>query len=257
MKTRVLAAALGAAFATADAGSLHAEEELLTDRPDFTETSVVVAPKRIQLEGGFTYEEGDGYVLRTAPELLARVGVLPRAELRLGYDAAFGSAGGTSLDAGSVYAGSKIQLGPFGAHWGLAAIPAFTFSGSDVGIDDVSGDTAFELIFAWSRDLDDRWSLGGIAGPVWDEMDGEGEDVVVATVALGTSVNDRIGAFLEWAAEFASRSDGDDTHLAHHGYTLAMGPRAQLDLHGGVGLTDESPDWFLGAGFAVKWGGGE
>jgi len=251
MKTRLMA--LAVAFLIVWVGHAHAEEELLTDRPDFTETSVVVAPGRLQIEGGFTYEEGEGYVARTAPELLARIGVLPRAELRLGFDQAWVSPAGSFDDAATFYVGSKIQFGPAGASWGLAAIPAIVFTSVDAGIDDVSGDTSFELILAWSRDLDERWSLGGIVGPVWSDLDGEGDDVVVATVALGTGLGDKIGAFLEWAAELP-QDGAEGTHLAHHGYTYALGERAQLDVHGAVGLTDASPDWFLGVGFAFKGG---
>jgi hypothetical protein len=60
------------------------EPELESDRPDFTESAVVVPGGSVQLEGGGTWLHGDGgRDLLSGPELLLRWGVSRSVELRL------------------------------------------------------------------------------------------------------------------------------------------------------------------------------
>jgi hypothetical protein len=56
---------------------------LITDRPDFTESVEAVPSGRVQVEGGITYAREGDEDAATVPELLARIGIMPRAELRL------------------------------------------------------------------------------------------------------------------------------------------------------------------------------
>jgi outer membrane putative beta-barrel porin/alpha-amylase len=237
------------------------EAELLTDRPDFTETSFVVRPGRVQIEGGLTvqweprsWRQDSLATLRitrygttsTLPEALMRVGLLPRLELRLGFPDLVrvpDLEGGNQIQQGDSYLGAKIQLGPDGAPFGFAVIPAVSLP---TGGDLVTSDSVDpEIVLTWSRDLGEVWSLGGIVGHARSD-DGA---TTFPTVSLARSLGERTGTFLEWAAELV---DGEDSHLIHHGYTFALGPNAQLDLHGGGGLTDSAPDFFIGAGFAFR-----
>jgi len=65
------------------AGDHFLEEPLVTDRPDFTESSSTVGRGLLQLEGGFTFAEFEGGAeVTTLGEVLARWGVAPKLELR-------------------------------------------------------------------------------------------------------------------------------------------------------------------------------
>ena len=60
-----------------------AEEPLVTDRPDFTESSSTVGSGVFQLEGGITYADlRGGTEVTTVGEILARWGVAEKLELR-------------------------------------------------------------------------------------------------------------------------------------------------------------------------------
>src|SRR5437870_3062683 len=85
-RLRILAALLlTAAWLSTGAIASGAEEpELVTDRPDFTESSLVVPRGRLQIEGGFSYTRGNsGERAWNLPEMLLRLGVASRWELRL------------------------------------------------------------------------------------------------------------------------------------------------------------------------------
>lgn len=223
----------------------RADDELLTDRPDFTETTVAVSPGRFQIEAGFTStrETGGAGDAAThavnAPEALLRVGWLRGMELRLGFDSRFAR---DVASLGEGYLGLKLELAPAGAPVGLALIPAVT---GPIWKDDADQpETGAEIVLAWSRPLPEPWSVGGIVGWAFAE-----DDAIGGTVSVARALGDRWGTFIEWAGE---RAGGEGMHLLHHGYTLGLGPNVQLDAHVGLGLGDQAMDWFAGGGLAVR-----
>jgi hypothetical protein len=160
--------------------------------------------------------------------------------LRLGLDYTWQDGRFSAGEAVDGYVGAKLQLSS-GGFLDLALIPAITVPAW--GEDDVDP----ELVLAWSRELPSPWSVGGIVGFTWG--DGNEENVMTATVSLAAPIGQRFGTFLEWASE---TTDEEMTSLIHHGYTFGLGPNVQLDLHGALGLDADAPDFFLGAGFALR-----
>lgn len=227
--------------------------ELLTDRPDFTETSFVVPLHSLQLESGFTYtdESGPAGHVLNLPELLLRYGFGRRTELRLGVPDYIRSRGAGSRgdDFGDLYLGFKQQLGPPDASYGFALIPALTLPTGGGRVS--SGAVDPEMVVTWSKDLSERWSVGGILGFGWPTENGERRFSFFPTVSFARSLSERWGTFLEWAGEFPER--GRSSQVLHHGYTYALSPVSQLDLHFGAGITREAPDFFIGAGYAVRF----
>jgi len=65
------------------------DEPLITDRPDFTESTDAVPRGHLQLEAGYTFtydrEKLDRTRDHTSPEILLRIGLVDRLELRLGW----------------------------------------------------------------------------------------------------------------------------------------------------------------------------
>jgi hypothetical protein len=227
------------------------EPELLTDRPDFTETSFAVPAGSLQFESGFTYTNGaDGERGFNAPEILLRYGIRPRTELRLGFpDYVTVRGGGQRVGQwGDTYLGFKQELGKRGGTYAFSMIPAVTLptGGSDVSSDRVDP----EFVLTWSRELGPQWSVGGIVGYAWATEEDERNGILFPTLSFARSLSDRVGTFFEYAAEFPER--GGDAHLFHHGYTYALSPVRQLDFHVGVGLSAAAPDFFIAAGYSFR-----
>ncbi len=247
----VLAFALGPA----------ASQALITDRPDQTESSTIVPPDRVQIEAGWTLARSDaGSDTGEAGSSLVRVGIDRRWELRLGW----GGFVTTDADTGGpedegpadTSIGAKLDIGgEHGARPETALILAATLP---TGRDRVSSERVDpQFRFACSHTLSERVGLGYNLGAGWvSGRDGGGErhtlSRLVYTAAVGFDLAPRVGLFVEAFGDAGGSAGGPPAHALDGGLTwLVRGP-LQLDLAGGVGLTDAAEEWFVGAGVSAR-----
>lgn len=214
--------------------SLLAADPISTDRPDFTETNKAVPVGVLQVESGVTASRAGSEDSLGGPELLLRYGVAKGVELR------FGPPNYTRIRQGDsgfddFYLGAKVELSD-----DLAVIPGVSIP-SDGRF--ASDETTGEVIFAWGRDLDERHSIGAGFGKSLSD------DSWLATVVVGKSLSEYLGAFLEAVIEGA---EGRTAAMAHFGGAYRPSPCIQFDAHAGVGLNKYAPDWFVGVGFSFK-----
>lgn len=241
--------------------------DLVTDRPDQTESSVVVPRGWVQLEvgWGFTrYDEGGVRLeVHEVPASLLRVGLSRKVELRIGWTGfvdAEARAGRFELSedgVGDAELGAKISLGEErGKRPEMALL---------VGTSVPVGDDAFtsdrfdpNLRLAFSHTLSERVGLGYNVGLGFgSELGGDGERHTLSTafytVALGFGLSDQWGAFVELFGDVPASASGDSSHSFDGGFTYLVRDNLQLDLAGGVGLSDAADDWFVGLGLSVRW----
>jgi len=103
-----------------------AGEEIVTDRPDITESAIVVPKASLQAENGLTWTNDRLDDLVTLCQTLLRLGLSDRTELRLtlpsyslGFSRGLGSSGATDMSIGF-----KQQLGPLPGGVDLSVIVA-------------------------------------------------------------------------------------------------------------------------------------
>jgi hypothetical protein len=224
---------------------------LVTDRPDFTESGVVIPLGHAQVESGISFVSDGSADLFSGPELLVRWTPLSRLELRFGAPD-YVDAGGVD-GFGDPSLGVKVQLGPFG-RWDLGVIAITSLPLGDDAFS--SGTVDPELILAASYARSERSTFGGQFAVGRDG----GADVwyVGGTLVQGLSLpadailffDERWGLFVELAATVPKR--GGVAVLTHAGFTFAASPTLQLDLHSGTGLTDAAPDHLFGVGISVR-----
>jgi len=262
-RTRRLAApsfgALAVTVATtgcASATALH--DPISTDRPDYTESTITVRPRVVQIEGGHTFERVAAEKTNTTGELLVRIGVAPRAELRIepgSYTKVTSAAGDASgWEDGAI--GTKVRLYAR-PNDGPSIVPDVSL----VAATSVpTGGSAFrqrrlqpeaKLANAWT--ITDRIGLSTnlvVARPV-DERGRYTE--LAASASFGFDLTPRVGAFAEVFGFAPQRDDLARTHYVDTGLTFGLTPNFQLDVRGGVGVNGTAPDYFLGLGFARRW----
>jgi hypothetical protein len=111
-----------------------ADPEIVTDRPDITESSIVVPKGSLQFENGLTWTGDNGQATLDLPETLVRFGVSDRTELRIVVPNYFeGLTGPTGASGfGDVAVGMKQQLGPLPGGVDLSVIVALSLpTGAD------------------------------------------------------------------------------------------------------------------------------
>ena len=249
----VVALGFSAGCATARPG----EVALVSDRPDFTEAVETVAPKRVQLEGGYTLTRIDAYRINTAGEALVRIGVAQRAELRLdiGSYSTITSPDGDVDGFEDAAVGMKVRLydGP--------EKPSFVPSVSLVAATSVpTGSAVFrqqamqpEAKLATSWTLSERLSFGANLNARWGVEESQRYMEWAASGSLGVSLTERYGMYAE-VFGFDPRLDGASrSAYGNAGLTAGLTPNFQLDVRAGVGFNGANTDYFVGAGFARRW----
>jgi outer membrane putative beta-barrel porin/alpha-amylase len=108
-----------------------------------------------------------------------------------------------------------------------------------------------KLAAAW--DLTDRFSLSSNLN-VSSQADGSDRfSQVAASLSAGFALTDRLGAFLETYGFSEETQGGPATKYVDGGFSYGVTNDLSLDVRAGAGLNDASPDYFIGAGGAIRW----
>jgi hypothetical protein len=265
MRFRIQLQALAAAVATLLAADdpIHAQltppeapaPELVTDRPDQTESASVVPPGFYLLETGVSYsrDEEEGDTLRTlaGPGTLVRIGVGGRTEVRVGWDGWVDADRGVS-GVGDGELGVKVKL-----REELGALPEMAILGGvslPVGDEELTSDEYDPSVrVAFAHTLSERVGLSYNLGA---ERFTEGDTFTryLYTVALGAGFTDRLGGFVElFGEEPESDAPGGSQVSLDGGVTYLVRANLQLDAYAGAGVSDDAPDWIAGIGLSVRW----
>lgn len=272
----LLTSGLVALFASAAGAQSHAkvealDEPLITDRPDFTESTDAVPLGYSQLEAGYTFtydrEGSDRVREHTAPELLLRIGIVENFELRIGWegyswtDTQFEgeTRGGrritredTSNGAQDLSLGFKYKFVEQDGkipHFGV--IGAITVPSGSEGIS--SGDVYPEVVFLWAYDVNDRLAIAGNVGVALPN-DIHGRFVQTsASLSTAFALTDELGTYLEYFGFYPNAEHSDAAHSVNAGFTYLINNDFQIDWRIGLGINEEADDFFTGVGFAWRF----
>lgn len=239
---------------------------LVTDRPDQTESTATVPPGFVQAEVGWTFASaGDGTAdvhTHTVPQALARIGLGPRVELRLGFagwsrsETDGAGSGGVVTGVGDLDIGFKYRFTDgAGARPAVALVGTLAIPTGEQGFGGERPDPTVRL--ALSSTLSDRVAVGFNMGAVASSAPGAAGNTdtfvdALYTVSFGFSLAPRLGAFAESFGTFALSDGSLSQHSLDGGLTLQLSDNLQFDASAGVGLNPAADDWFLGAGVALR-----
>lgn len=228
-----------------------AQEPIQTDRPDQTESPAITPKAYIQMEHGFMYEQADKHhSSATFPSLLTKLGLSPRLELRLITElVSETSFSKTETGLTPVTIGFKTALCeekgllPKTSFIGHLTLPTFASKKFKA----VYYAPAFR--FTMQHTLSDKINLGYNLGAEWD---GETpEPSFIYTLTTGFSLGKKTGAYVE-VYGFAPQHDKAD-HRLDGGFTYLLNKDFQFDLSGGVGLTENAPDYYGAVGVSYRF----
>jgi hypothetical protein len=231
--------------------------DLVTDRPDKTESALVVPEGALQIESGAEYfsdrsiEQFELNSLSLAATLF-RYGLLENLELRLGsaYLSQEIKSGNISSDVSGIsdfMIGAKYEF--VSDHHSVPDIGLMLHFFLPVGAEAFKPDkTEPQAILSVSKSLSEYLDIGTNLGVHYNSS---AEDAFYFyTIAAGFGITEKLGSFVELYSEVLPNSSPQ--FLAGAGFTYLLQHNLQFDIYGGNGLFNNSKVWYFGAGISIR-----
>jgi hypothetical protein len=224
--------------------------EIATDRPDVTNSSLVVPAGSIQSENGFnttgqrTGKEFDGSNSRL------RFGVAPCLEMLVDVPSYVGRLTG-AVDTGfsNVTPGVKWQVSGLPEPANLSVVFGV---GLPTGTPDITGAGLQPYLqVPWSYELGGGWGISGMVTSFFRPSDLANHQTSEATFVIERKVSEKLALFAEYVGDYPSR--GASTALLNVGGGYLLNRTEQLDFHLAFGLNRNSPDYIFGVGYSYRW----
>ena len=242
---------------------------LSSDRPGQTTSPGIVPQCHPQLELGWTHTQNKNESdTRTKsdqfPNTLIRLGVIPNGEVRVGYngytwqsDRPKNEATSTSNGSGDANVGVKYR---FLEASGWLPESAFLAQLSlPVGADAFTSHRADPLfLFAFAHTLTDFLSFSYNLGAAWQtQQDADANrhtlSIFKYTASLGLTLTDHLGAFVEVYGDIAINPSNSPANAVDGGFTYLILDNFQVDVSGGLGISEAANDWYVGSGFTYRF----
>jgi hypothetical protein len=243
-----------------------ADEEMSTDRPDFTESTDVVAVGIVQVESGFVFDSqsraGSGSQNWTVPSALIRTGVASWLELRVGTagfqherDRTDGSVAVRHSGFSDVDVEAKFLLARE-RHLtaAFAVITALTIPTGTAGFSENSYNPG--LLLCWSKSMPGGFDAGGNFNFRWTRGDSENRVAYAQTLSVEHKLPSHLSMYWELYRMAPIPGDESARWTADTGILRMLGRNAQVDIEAGHSLLARTSDRFAGAGLSVRFAPG-
>lgn len=224
---------------------------ITTDRPSFSDGTLIVPKGRWQIEAGYTQTNTDGSRFEAIGEALLRWHLSERVEFRLS-NFGWGRASETDglLDP-SLGIKLKLHPGVTAKTPDLALILQSTVPAGDRAFRVDRPQPTAKLAFYQATD-----STTGFGGNL--VVSDLGEDAgrftqYAASLYLSKTLNPKTSAFVELYRLMPLSDGGPDANFADTGLTYLLNPRTQVDFRVGTGFESKRDGWFFGFGLGYRF----
>jgi Putative MetA-pathway of phenol degradation len=240
----------GGILALRVAGQSLDKTEIVTDRPDVTESAIVVPRGSLQAENGITWTSNRSNNMVATCQSLLRFGLTDNTELRLatpGYQ--FGVYGTNAASGFSdLSIGLKQQLVSLSSGFDLSVILAASLPTGSVSQTSHRVDPFVK--FPWSHELGRGWSIGGMASLFWPTEQGHRNLTWEPTFVLEREIIKPIDIFAEYAGDYSQTRTS--RQIVHFGMSYRITAKSQIDSHFGFGVSSGAPGRFFAVGYSFR-----
>jgi Putative MetA-pathway of phenol degradation len=236
-------------------GVAHASEcptsqsEIATDRPDVTNSSLVVPAGSLQSENGINTSRQSMASGFDGTNSRLRFGVAPCLELLVDIPSYVGRPSGTT-------ATGFTNITP-AVKWQVSALPEQSSLSVVVGAGVPTGTPAVTgpglqpyLQFPWSHELGGGWGISGMFTSFFRPADFSNHQTKEATFVIEKKVSEKISMFAEYVGDYPSR--GASIALLNFGGGYLLNRTQQVDFHIAFGLNRNSPIYIVGVGYSLR-----
>lgn len=227
------------------------QSPIATDRPQVTNSSVVVPCGSLQFENGFEEISSGGQRSFDLPETSVRFGIFKKTELRLAVPNYFfnnNTRTGFADGFGDLSLGFKQQFGPT-AGFDVSLIPSLSFPTGANLISSHGYDPSVQL--PWSRTLTKNWTAAGMFSLMWPTEATRRNLTGQSSMYFDRQLTPPWDSYIEYSGAFPQR--GSPQHVIDFGTAYKPTPHQQLDFHFGFGLSAATPDHSIGFGYSVRF----
>ena len=244
-------AILGAVDAQAD-GCPTAKDEIATDRPDVTNSSLVVPVGSLQSENGVNFSARDGGRAIDGTNTRWRVGVAPCLELLLDLPTYFANIRGPANQGFSDIAPAiKWQISPIPGKVDLSVVFGVALP---TGAVDIAGRGAQPYLqLPWSWKLHDGWGVGGMLTEFFRPSDVTTKRITETTFVIEKKVTEKASLFVEYVGDYPENAS--PSQLLNSGGLYYLSPTQQVDFHVAFGLNHNAPSYIVGVGYSFRFDG--
>jgi hypothetical protein len=226
------------------------KDEIDTDRPDVTNSSLVVPAGSLQSENGINLSQRDGGRLVDGTNTRLRAGIsncleflvdLPTyvANVRAPQNSGFSD----------VTPALKWQISPIPGKVDLSAVFGVALPTGSASI--VGRGAQPYLQFPWSWELQSGWGLSGMFTEFIRPSDPTSKLITEATFVIEKKVTERASLFVEYVGDYPE--NGNPAHLVNSGGLYRLTPNQQVDFHVALGLNHDAPSYIIGIGYSVRF----
>jgi hypothetical protein len=222
-------------------------QDLITDRPDFTESANTVPLQSWQFEFGYTLARGGLITNHSLGEFLVRYSPLDKIELRFGFN--------SYLISKNLVDQQGFEDMELGIKWAVIqdSIALLVSTSLPSGSPEFRNDRLQPSItIALAHDINDFLSVGSNLG--WTRLqneDGGWFTEYSASAALGISLSSKLGMFVEYFGFYNNLKEAEDQHYIDGGFTLLITPLFQVDIRVGR-MIDNAENYFFGVGAVFR-----
>jgi outer membrane putative beta-barrel porin/alpha-amylase len=249
LKFGCLAVALAWFSAAHAAECPSSQSEIATDRPDVTNSSLVVPAGSFQNENGINTSRQSGASGFDGSNSRLRFGVAPCLELLVDIPSYFGRLSG-SADTGFTNVTPAVK-------WQVGALPESSSLSVVVGAGLPTGTQAITgpglqpyLQFPWSHELGGGWGVSGMFTSFFRPSDFSNHQTTEATFVIEKKISERMSMFAEYVGDYPSRGASVALFNLGGGYLLTR--TQQIDFHMAFGLNSNSPNYIIGVGYSFR-----
>jgi hypothetical protein len=225
-------------------------DEIATDRPDVTNSSIVVPKGSLQIENGINVSARDGGQFVDGTNTRLRAGIASCLEFLIDVPTYFASVRGPEASGFSDVAPAiKWQISPIPGRVDLSAVFGVALPTGSAGITGRGAQPYLQ--FPWSWELRSGWELSGMLTEFIRPSDPTGRAITEATFVVERKMTERVSLFAEYVGDY--RANGSPAQLVNSGGLYRLTPNQQVDFHVALGLNRNAPSYIVGVGYSVRF----
>jgi hypothetical protein len=245
----ILLTLIGPTSASAADDCPKSGDPIATDRPDVTNSSIVVPAGSLQSENGINLTARDGTRILDGTNTRLRLGIAPCVEVLVDLPTYFATVRGQAGSGFSnVTPAVKWQISPSPGQFDLSA----TFGvGLPTGTPSITGPGLQPYLqFPWSRELSAGWGLSGMVTLFTRPSDPISKLTTQTNFVVEKKVGDHGLLFIEYVADLPTHAG--PSLLLNSGGAYRLTQTQQIDFHVAFGLNHNAPNYIVGVGYSFR-----